>query len=94
MYALFLAHILRLLCTHHILREISPDVFGLNRISSLIDSGKSFHEIRAFERTGRSILSPSTLDGVSNTYHRPEWKYSDTDGIAAFVGLWLVHVVA
>ncbi|KAJ7171095.1 O-methyltransferase [Mycena filopes] len=35
-----LAHILRLLATHHILREVAPDVFAANRISSLLDSGK------------------------------------------------------
>ncbi|TFK70271.1 S-adenosyl-L-methionine-dependent methyltransferase, partial [Pluteus cervinus] len=63
-----LAHILRLLCTHHILRELRPDVFALNRISSLIDSGKKVEEIRQFRS-------------------RPEAKYHDTDGIAAFVGL-------
>ncbi|KAJ7796025.1 hypothetical protein B0H14DRAFT_2228526, partial [Mycena olivaceomarginata] len=35
-----LAHILRLLATHHILREAAPDVFAANHISSLVDSGK------------------------------------------------------
>ncbi|KAJ7348063.1 hypothetical protein DFH08DRAFT_960419 [Mycena albidolilacea] len=34
------AHILRLLATHHILREAAPDVFAAGRISSLIDSGE------------------------------------------------------
>ncbi|KAK7052486.1 O-methyltransferase [Favolaschia claudopus] len=42
-----LAHILRLLATHHILRETAPDVFAVNRISSLLDSGKHFHELVA-----------------------------------------------
>ncbi|KAF8184846.1 O-methyltransferase [Pholiota molesta] len=65
-----LAHILRLLATHHLLREVSPDVFALNRLSSLIDSGKSFAQLKQFETEGR-----------------PEMKYRDTDGIAAFVGL-------
>ncbi|KAK0495460.1 ich1-like protein [Armillaria luteobubalina] len=40
-----LAHILRLLATHHILREVAPDVFANNRISSLVDSGKSAQEV-------------------------------------------------
>jgi hypothetical protein len=33
-------HILRLLATHHILREVKPDVFGINRISGFMDTGK------------------------------------------------------
>ncbi|KAF8965428.1 hypothetical protein BDZ97DRAFT_781639 [Flammula alnicola] len=65
-----LAHILRLLATHHLLREVSPDVFALNRLSSLVDSGKTFAELKQFEADGR-----------------PEMKYRDTNGIAAFVGL-------
>jgi len=50
------AHILRLLATHHILRELSPDVFTLNRISSLVDSGKSFSELQSFQVDGRYAL--------------------------------------
>lgn len=65
-----LAHVLRLLATHHILREVDPDVFALNRISSVIDSGKSLEELRNYEKIGR-----------------PEMKYKDTNGIAAFTGL-------
>ncbi|KAF7976155.1 hypothetical protein HWV62_7471 [Athelia sp. TMB] len=34
------AHILRLLATHHILTELAPDVFANNRLSSRLDSGK------------------------------------------------------
>ncbi|KAJ7023063.1 O-methyltransferase [Mycena alexandri] len=40
-----LAHILRLLATHHLLREVAPDVFAANRISSLLDSGKAVDEL-------------------------------------------------
>ncbi|KAF8634693.1 hypothetical protein AX15_000751 [Amanita polypyramis BW_CC] len=65
-----LAHALRLLATHHIVREVAPDVFALNRISSLIDSGKSLEELRNLEQMGR-----------------PELKYRDTNGIAAFTGM-------
>ena len=56
------AHILRLLATHHILREVSPDVFALNRISSLVDSGKMFSQLKEFQADGRYIcyyISPS-----------------------------------
>jgi hypothetical protein len=51
------AHILRLLATHHILREAAPDVFAANRISSLIDSGKPLRELVA--KYVVSLLSPS-----------------------------------
>ncbi|KAI0055292.1 S-adenosyl-L-methionine-dependent methyltransferase [Artomyces pyxidatus] len=40
------AHVLRLLATHHILLEVKPDVFALNRVSTIIDSGKSFDDLR------------------------------------------------
>ncbi|KAF8664228.1 hypothetical protein AX16_000790 [Volvariella volvacea WC 439] len=65
-----LAHILRLLCTHHLMRELSPNTFTINRVSSLIDSGKTLSQLREYEKSGR-----------------PEYKYRETDGIAAFVGL-------
>jgi len=51
----FTAHILRLLATHHILREVSPDVFALNRISSLVDSGKTFSELKRYQAEGKSV---------------------------------------
>ncbi|KAJ6504053.1 O-methyltransferase [Mycena vulgaris] len=35
-----IARILRLLATHHIFREVSPDVFANNRVSSTLDKGK------------------------------------------------------
>jgi hypothetical protein len=49
------AHILRLLATHHILREVSPDVFTLNRISSLVDSGKSFAELKRYKDEAKCV---------------------------------------
>ncbi|KAG2367596.1 hypothetical protein BDR07DRAFT_1393039 [Suillus spraguei] len=42
-----LAHPLRLLSTHHILRETAPDTFALTRVASLLDSGKSVADIFA-----------------------------------------------
>jgi hypothetical protein len=36
-----LARILRLLATHNIFREVKPNVFANNRISSALDKGKS-----------------------------------------------------
>ena len=40
-----IGRVLRLLATHHIFREVSPDVFTNNRISSLLDTGKSVEEL-------------------------------------------------
>ena len=40
--------ILRLLATNHIFTEVSPDVFANNRLSSVLDTGKSkFEELLA-----------------------------------------------
>ncbi|KAJ7694885.1 hypothetical protein B0H17DRAFT_849621, partial [Mycena rosella] len=41
------SHILRLLATHHLLREATPDVFATNRISSLLETGKLLHALVA-----------------------------------------------
>ncbi|KAI0362999.1 S-adenosyl-L-methionine-dependent methyltransferase [Pilatotrama ljubarskyi] len=41
-----LSHILRLLATHHITREVRPNVFANNRISAIMDSGRSPEELR------------------------------------------------
>ena len=35
------ARCLRFLATNHIFREVSPDVFANNKISSLLDTGKT-----------------------------------------------------
>ncbi|KAJ6553095.1 O-methyltransferase [Mycena capillaripes] len=42
-----IARILRLLASHHIFREVSPDVFTTNRISSTLDKGKSVEVLYA-----------------------------------------------
>ncbi|KAI0712854.1 S-adenosyl-L-methionine-dependent methyltransferase [Cerioporus squamosus] len=41
-----LAHILRLLAAHQLIREVRPDVFASNRITSLLDTGKTPEHIR------------------------------------------------
>ena len=43
----FVARLLRYLATHHVYKEISPDIFVNNRISSLLDTGKSVKNILA-----------------------------------------------
>ncbi|KZT25591.1 O-methyltransferase [Neolentinus lepideus HHB14362 ss-1] len=40
-----LARIFRLLATHHIFREVKPDVFANNRTSSYIDTGKTTEQL-------------------------------------------------
>ncbi|KAJ6578152.1 S-adenosyl-L-methionine-dependent methyltransferase [Mycena capillaripes] len=42
-----LSRILRLLATHHIFIEVSPDVFANNRLSCMLDTGKSVEDILA-----------------------------------------------
>ena len=42
-----LGHVLRLLATFHWLREVTPDVFANNRLSSYIDNGKSFEQLKS-----------------------------------------------
>ncbi|KZT06629.1 uncharacterized protein LAESUDRAFT_725719 [Laetiporus sulphureus 93-53] len=43
--AALLSHVLRLLATHHITREVRPDVFANNRISGAIYSGRSLDDL-------------------------------------------------
>lgn len=40
-----MAHILRLLATHHYFREVQPDCFARNRVSAGLDTGKSVEDI-------------------------------------------------
>ncbi|EPQ51450.1 O-methyltransferase, partial [Gloeophyllum trabeum ATCC 11539] len=42
-----LSHILRLLATHHLLTEVTADTFAINRVSSAMDTGKSWQDILA-----------------------------------------------
>jgi hypothetical protein len=44
---MLLARVLRLLATNHIFTEVSPDVFANNRLSSVLDTGKSVEELLA-----------------------------------------------
>ncbi|KAJ3569053.1 hypothetical protein NP233_g5308 [Leucocoprinus birnbaumii] len=60
-----LAHILRLLATHHIVRELSPDVFALNRISSTIDTGKDLRDIHQWTTEGIPEKKYQDTSGVA-----------------------------
>ncbi|KAF7304096.1 hypothetical protein MIND_00641100 [Mycena indigotica] len=42
-----LSRILRLLATHHVFREVTPDVFANNRISAVLDKGQSAADLFA-----------------------------------------------
>ncbi|KAJ6501155.1 O-methyltransferase [Mycena vitilis] len=74
------ARILRLLANHHIFTEIRPDVFASNRLSSVLDSGKSVGELE------QSYVRPATRTRVLNTSRdSPNCRHVDTSGIAALV---------
>ncbi|KAI0737198.1 S-adenosyl-L-methionine-dependent methyltransferase [Daedaleopsis nitida] len=45
------SHVLRMLATYHWLREVSPDVFANNRLSSFIDSGKTPEQLKNAPQT-------------------------------------------
>ncbi|KAJ7752262.1 O-methyltransferase [Mycena olivaceomarginata] len=79
------ARILRLLANHHIFTEISPDVFCLNRLSSVLDSGKTVVELqknrhRHFSTSGISaLISMQTDEGFKGSAHLTEaFTHRDT----------------
>ncbi|GJJ06647.1 hypothetical protein Clacol_000841 [Clathrus columnatus] len=62
---------LRYMATHHVFREVTPNVFANSRISSLLDTGKSFQELlsyphKKYENTsGLTALIGHLLDEAS-----------------------------
>ncbi|GJE93999.1 hypothetical protein PsYK624_101670 [Phanerochaete sordida] len=58
-----ISHVLRLLATHHITREVRPDVFANNRVSSIIDSGKSWQELVDMKQSPESKYEGT--DGIA-----------------------------
>jgi hypothetical protein len=76
---LLLARILRLLVTNHIFTEVSPDVFANNRLSSVLDTGKSVEELLA-----RLVLS-AVINSNELTISSPELKHIGTLGISSFL---------
>ncbi|KAJ8502698.1 hypothetical protein ONZ45_g11512 [Pleurotus djamor] len=65
-----LARILRLLCTFHLFREVSPNVFSNNRISSLLDTGKSVDAIKA-DPINKHTNSPGLAAGFEHMTNTP-----------------------
>ncbi|KAI0795374.1 S-adenosyl-L-methionine-dependent methyltransferase [Irpex lacteus] len=92
-----LAHVLRLLATCHIFREVSPDTFANNRLSAGLDTGKDIRDILAdpqakYEGT-TSIsamlehLTTVTLADACHLVHAvldPKLSYSGEPSEAAF----------
>lgn len=78
----FIGRILRLLATQHIFKELAPDVFTNNRISSVMDTYKDVAEINAsyvFTLEVRLFCSHRFL--ISS----PQDKHKGTPGPAALV---------
>jgi hypothetical protein len=75
------ARILRLLATNHIFIEVTPDVFANNRLSSVLDTGKSVEELLA-RLAGSSMVRVNLL-----TIASPESKHVGTHGMASLIEL-------
>ena len=83
------ARILRLLATNHIFIEMTPDVFSNNRLSSVLDTGKSVEEL--LERlAGSSMVRGNLLTIVS-----PEWRHVGTYGMASIIERihWIFYII-
>ncbi|EIN04073.1 S-adenosyl-L-methionine-dependent methyltransferase [Punctularia strigosozonata HHB-11173 SS5] len=69
---------LRLLATHYIFKETRPNVFANNRLSSMLDSGRSSATVLALgQRRDKPIVN-----GITNIQGE---KYVGTDGITALL---------
>ncbi|KAI0798589.1 O-methyltransferase [Irpex lacteus] len=92
-----LAHVLRLLATTHIFKEVAPDTFANNRTSSGLATGKSVKEILAdpqakWDNTQSitAILEQVTTDAILNNAHfshvmfDPKLTHSGEPNEAAF----------
>ncbi|GJJ11788.1 hypothetical protein Clacol_006026 [Clathrus columnatus] len=61
-----IARYLRLLASHHVFRELTPDVFTNNRLSSMLDTLKSVKEINA-NPVNRHVGSPGLKALIEHT---------------------------
>ena len=78
-----LARILRTLATHHIFREVAPDYFKTNMISSVLDTGKNVADIQR----ECVFLSCYPLHLSDYEIYSPVTKFDNTNGVAAFASL-------
>ncbi|KAJ7872023.1 S-adenosyl-L-methionine-dependent methyltransferase [Mycena leptocephala] len=84
-----LARVLRLLATNHIFVEVSPDVFANNRLSSMLDTGKSVEEIierpdKKYEDTIAfgALLEHLTEDALTSSSALPDLIVDPKDGLS------------
>ncbi|KAF4566231.1 hypothetical protein EYR40_001952 [Pleurotus pulmonarius] len=61
-----ITRVLRILATHHVFREVSPDVFANNRLSSMMDTLKSVEAIKA-DPVNKHVGSPGIGALVEHT---------------------------
>lgn len=86
--SLLSGHVLRLLATFHWIREVTPDVFTNNRLSSYIDSGKSAEQLK-----NACVFVYSSSPGCVGShlvYCSPGSKYDGSDGVAAYCAVGYV----
>ncbi|KAI0087858.1 O-methyltransferase [Irpex rosettiformis] len=74
-----LARILRVLATRHIFKEVAPDTFANNRLSSVLDTGKSISDILAdpdakYDNTicPTALLEHALDGGLLSSYYLPD----------------------
>lgn len=82
-----LSHILRLLATHQIVREVRPDVFANARLSALLDSGKTHEQIRTApekkydDTNGIPAIVPTVInEGFRSISYLSEWLLRPREG--------------
>jgi hypothetical protein len=78
---MFPARVLHLLVTNYIFTEVSPDVFASNRLSSVLDTGKSVQELLA-KLVSSLFMFIDELRSVS-----PESKHIGTLGFTSILDL-------
>jgi len=73
------ARVLRLLATNYIFTEVSPDVFANNRLSSVLDTGKSVEELLA------KLVSFLLIFNDELRIASPESKHIGTFGLTSML---------
>ena len=76
----------------HYLREVTPDVFANNRMSSLLDTGKTLSQLRDAWVSVSVYVSPQQMSRLltAGAVYSPEKKYDNTHGVASYVGVMYV----
>ncbi|TFK37298.1 S-adenosyl-L-methionine-dependent methyltransferase [Crucibulum laeve] len=78
--ATMLGRCLRILATHYVFKEVEPNVFANNRLSSMMDTGKDSKFLVKLAK----MANPSPLQGVSTV--RGE-KYINTNSVVALLDI-------